>query len=150
MSCSTCETTTVCNKVALVEEVYEPNIEFTLIYLPLETEDPPTALDITGATFRMMVRNQTFNNAVILEASTANGKITIVPLTIDFNGTPVSGDGIQVDLSSADTLQIYQETTASFSTSDIKMTLPSDRPRPIVKLTLTPCVFDTRDYPVSC
>lgn len=129
---------------------YTPDQEARFQFLPLETTDPPTVLDITGATFLMMIRSQTPNNNVILEASTANGKITVVPLTLDYNGTPVSGDGIQVDLTAADTLLVYQETSAAFSTSDIEMSLPSEIPRIIIDLTLTPCIFDTRNFNVPC
>ena len=129
---------------------YRPNVAETLEFLLLETTNPPVILDITGATFLMQVRSRTKENTVLVEASTANGKITIGSVDAEYEGIPLTGDGILVDLTAADTLTIYQGTTADFASTDIEMTLPSEEPKIVIDLSLIPFISDTRNFDVIC
>lgn len=129
--------------------VYAPNDVLVIPRMLLSSLDPPTALDITGAEFIMQVRSQTDSPTVLAEVSTANGKIIITPLSVDVNGTTVSGDGIEITFDAADTLAIYQGTTLEFAVGDLRMTLPSS-PNPfnnVLCINFAYEVYSTRPNP---
>ena len=132
---------------------YAPNDTLVIPRMLLETLDPPTALDITGGEFIMQVRSQTDSSTVLAEASTTNGKITIVPLSYVVNGITLNEDGIQISFTAADTLAIYQGTTLEYAIGDLRMTLPSSTEpfNGVLCIQFVPEIYSTRpnDFPIN-
>ena len=129
--------------------IYAPNDELVIPRMLLSSLDPPTALDITGATFIMQVRSQAESSTVLAEASTTNGQIVITPLSVDVNGTTVNADGIEITFTAANTLAIYQGTTLDYAVGDLRMTLPSE-PNPfngVLCIQFVPEIYSTRPNP---
>lgn len=128
---------------------YSPNIILECQYVLLEelTETSYTVLDLTGATFLLMVRPSLKSSTVIVEASTANGKIVAGSVTTEINGSEVTENGIIITFTAVDTLAIYDQTIGDFAVSDLQLTLPSEPPIDgVVCSEYYACVFSTRDY----
>ena len=138
------------NIVKVIDRIdYSPNIILTCEYVLLEelTDTSYTVLDLTGATFLLMVRPSLKSQTVIVEASTANGKVVQAPVTTEINGTEVTENGIIITFTAADTLAIYNQTIGNFAVSDLQLTLAPDPPIDgVVCSEYYPCIFSTRDY----
>lgn len=137
-----------------IERLYAPNDELILKHLLLGKNPaaPPAyvVLDPTGGNFTMMVRSQVDGKDVLAEASTANSKIVIEPLTQVVNGTSYSGDGLVITFSAADTLAIYQGTTLEYAQADLRVELPIlEQPKNgALCLNLFADIYATRDYSI--
>lgn len=144
-----------------------PNQPLVRGYLLLENTDPPppvnppSILDITGATFLLQVRGDDRSETVLAEASTANGKITQQVITLEvtyegivYQGTSyptqtysLMGTGIEIAFDATDTLNIYRGILQDAAQADLEITLSGQDPIPKgLCLEYVPCIPVTRDY----
>lgn len=122
---------------------YNPNLPWSTEFLLLEEDGTP--IDLSGASFRMHVRETIEADEILAESSTTNGKIAFSALTITYNEAEVSGVGIKISLSAADTLAMYR--TGKKVVSDVELTFPGSDPIPeIVSFVFNPNLSTTRDF----
>ncbi len=130
---------------------YFPNEALSRQYLLLDETNTP--LDLTGATFEVMVRDNVNSNVVLATANSANGKIIIASVTATVDGTPITGDGIEITFTAADTLNIFQNTNSEYAEGDLTTTLMGQNPIPkTICFQYFSCVPNTRNYdvPICC
>ena len=130
---------------------YFPNEALSRQYLLLDETNTP--LDLTGATFEVMVRDNVNSNTVLATANSANGKIVITSVTATVGGTPITGDGIEITFSAQDTLDIFQGTVSENAEGDLTTNLMSQPPIPkSICFKYFACVTNTRNYdvPICC
>lgn len=130
---------------------YFPNEILSRQYLLLDETNTP--LDLTGATFEVMVRDNVNSNIVLAIANSTNGKIIITSVTATIDGTSITGDGIEITFPATDTLNIYQNTNSEYAEGDLTSILAGQAPIPkTICFQYFSCVPNTRNYdvPICC
>lgn len=99
---------------------YNPNLPWSTELFLLEKDGQPT--DLTGVVFRMHVRARVNSSEILAIASSDNSKIEIISITTTYKNEPITGDGIKINLTAEDTLNIYQN--AKNAVADIEAVYP--------------------------